>query len=322
MSTTFVQSDTFKWVDYLNPDKQVLAQLATELNLDQKVLFGCLDSDYLPHIETYDKTHFVVLRLMEPESKLSADSVQELTTKVALFITHEQLVTIHRLPLSEIDVVSKKIKEFPADSVNKQKILGLLYEQVALGFDKPLSDLENKLQSFEDNLFSKRKSKSFLKEGFYLKRKASAFKKVLKLSLDLITKLVDKVECHTHLFQQPKERLERSLFYAEDVFDNIQSLLNLHVAIESQKTNEASFKANEIMRVLTVISIFFLPLNFLAGVFGMNFVHIPLLSHPFGFWISILVMLIISGLLTTYLYKQGWLARPEIASEGKKNADS
>lgn len=322
MSTTFVQSDTFKWVDYLNPDKQVLAQLAVELNLDQKVMLNCLDSDYLPHIETYDKTHFVVLRLMEPESKLSADSVQELTTKVAIFITQEQLVTIHRLPLLEVDVVSAKIKEFPQDSINKQKILGLLYEQVALGFDKPLSDLENKLQGFEDKLFNKRKSKNFLKEGFYLKRKASAFKKVLKLSLDLINKLVDKVECHSMLFQQPKERLERSLFYAEDVYDNIQSLLNLHVAIESQKTNEASFKANEIMRVLTVISIFFLPLNFLAGLFGMNFEHIPLLNHPLGFWISILGMLIISGLLTTYLYKQGWLSRPEIAAEGNRNADS
>lgn len=322
MSTTFVQSDTFKWVDYLNPDKEVLAQLAGELNLDQKVLLNCLDSDYLPHIETYGKTHFIVLRLMEPESKLSADSVQELTTKVALFVTQEQLVTIHRLPLSEIETVSKKVNELPQDSINKQKILGLLYEQVAQGFDRPLTDLESKLQGFEDKLFSKKKPKSFLQEGFYLKRKASAFKKVLKLSLDLINKLVDKVDCNAILFQQPKERLERSLFYAEDVFDNIQSLLNLHVAIESQKTNEASFKANEIMRVLTIISIFFLPLNFLAGVFGMNFEHIPLLNHPLGFWISIFVMLIISGLLTTYLYKQGWLSRPEIASEGKKNADS
>lgn len=322
MSTTFVQSDTFKWVDYLNPDKAVLVQLAEELNLDSKVLLNCLDSDYLPHIETYDKTHFVVLRLMEPESKISADSVQELTTKVALFISQEQLVTIHRLPLIEVDNVAKKIKDFPADSINKQKILGLLYEQVAQGFDRPLTDLEAKLQDFEGKLFSKKKSKSFLQEGFYLKRKASAFKKVLKLSLDLINKLVDKVDCHSMLFQQPKERLERSLFYAEDVYDNIQSLLNLHVAIESQKTNEASYKANEIMRVLTVISIFFLPLNFLAGVFGMNFEHIPLLSHPLGFWVSIAGMLIISGSLTTYLYNQGWLARPDITPEGNKNADS
>ncbi|MEQ1722705.1 MAG: CorA family divalent cation transporter [Pseudobdellovibrio sp.] len=322
MSTTFVQSESFKWVDYLNPSKQVLEQLATELNLEQKVVVNCLDSDYLPHIETYDKTHFIVLRFMEPESKISADSVQELTTKVAIFIAQDQLVTIHRLPLIEIDVVSKAVQEFPKEDVNKQKILSLIYEQAAIGFDRPLSDLENKLQSFEDKLFSKKKSKNFLQEGFYLKRKASAFRKVLKLSLELINKLVDKVECNHQLFQRPRERLERSLFYAEDVTDNIQSLLNLHIGIESQKTNEASFRANEIMRVLTVISIFFLPLNFLSGVFGMNFEHIPLLSHPLGFWASILVMVSISVILTAYLNKQGWLSRPQITGEGNKNEPS
>jgi magnesium transporter len=322
MSTPIVQSESFKWVDYLNPSQQVLEQLALELNLEQDVVVNCLDSDYLPHIETYNKTHFIVLRFMEPNSKMTANSVQELTTKVAIFVEPDQLVTIHRLPLKEIEAVSAIAKELPKDAVNKQKILGLIYEQAAIGFDQPLSDLENKLQIFEDKFFSKRKSKIFLQEGFYLKRKAAAFRKVLKLSLELINKLVDKVECNNQLFQHSRERLERSLFYAEDVADNIQSLLNLHIGIESQKTNEASFRANEIMRVLTVISIFFLPLNFLSGVFGMNFEHIPLLSHPLGFWASILVMICISLVLTTYLYKQGWLSRPQITGEGNKNEPS
>lgn len=321
MSLTEVELSTFKWCNYLNPSQEVLVQLADELRLEPKILLNCLDSDYLPHIETYGSTQFLVLRLMEPDSKTSADSVQELTTKMALFIAPEQMISIHRLPLKEVQEVEKRIREEGAE-VSKQRLLGYLYDQVALSFDKPLTDLELMLDHFEERLFNKRKPRNFLRDGFYLKRKASSFKKVLKLTLDLMSKLITKVECSPVYFQEAKDRLERSLFYAEDVHENIQSLMNLHMAIEAQKTNDASFRTNEIMRVLTVLSIFFLPLNFLAGVFGMNFVHIPLLNNEMGFWIAIFVMLMISGMLLYYLLKQGWMSRPEISLPEVKNGEA
>lgn len=322
MSSIEIALGTFKWIDYLNPSRDVLRQLADEMSLPHNVLYNCLDSDYLPHIETYGNTYFLLLRLMEPDTSLNADSVQELTTKVALFVSAEKIISIHRLHLDEVLQVEKKIKEGGLqESLTKQKMIALFYEQAALGFDKPLTDLEAKLESFEQSLFNKKKSKHFLQEGFYLKRKASSFKKVLKLTLDLMGKLIIKLECSQAHFQEAKDRLERSLFYAEDVYDNIQSLLNLHMAIEAQKTNDASLKTNEIMRVLTVLSIFFLPLNFLAGVFGMNFEYIPFVDHRMGFWITILVMLLISSSLLVYLLRQGWMDRPNIGSDDKENTD-
>lgn len=315
MLHTEVDLDSFKWEDYTNPSKDMLGQIASELKLESRVLYNCLDSDYLPHIESYPSTQFLILRLMEPESKSDADSVQELTTKIAIFINLNRIVTIHRLPLSEVSEVSGKVKEVTTEKITKSKIISLFYEQVSLGFDKPLTALEFKLHNLEENLFSKSKSRTFLQEGFYLKRKASAFKKVLKLTLELLGKLIIQTDFEVEQFQQSKDRLERSLFYAEDVFDNVQSLLSLHMAIESQKTNDASFRTNEIMRVLTVLTIFFLPLNFIAGVFGMNFQNLPLLSDPAGFTISIVIMLVVSLLLAYYLLKQGWLGRPKIKAD-------
>lgn len=311
MNRTEVQFTTFKWVDYFNPNPAELAAIAQQLGLPEKVLVNSQDPDYLPHVQTYGDKHFFILRLMEPKTKIDAESVQALTTKIALFVAGDQVVSIHRLELAEVEAIAGK-----ADAnVSRQKFISYFFEQAAIGFDQPLTDLENDMHAFEERMFSKRKSKNFLQEGFYLKRKSSAFKKVLKMTLDLMSKLIIKAECSIELFQESRDQLERSLFYAEDVHENVQSLLNLHVAVESQKTNEASFRTNEIMRVLTVLTIFFLPLNFLAGIFGMNFKEMPLLEHSSGFWISIVLMVGVSIVLAWYLYLQGWLDKPDISTK-------
>lgn len=314
MSQTEVALNSFKWIDYTNPETDLLVRIADDLKLEKKVLLNCLDSDYLPHVEYYGGTRFLILRLMEPGSKPDADSVQELTTKIAIFLAESSVVTIHRLPLKEVVAVTEKVEAGHTD-MTKSRFISLLYEQVSLGFDEPLTELETKLVYLEETLFTRKKSKHFLQEGFYLKRKASAFKNVLKLTLELLAKLIAQGDFQPEHFQQSKERMDRSLFYAEDVYENVQSLLNLHMAIESQKTNEASFRTNEIMRVLTVLTIVFLPLNFVAGVFGMNFQNLPLLSNPAGFWLSVLIMMTVTLVLGFYLYRQGWLRRPKIRAE-------
>lgn len=309
----------FKWLDVTNPSKEMLEQLAGELKLPKKVLLNCLDSDYLPHVETYGSlaqpVFFIVLRFMEPVIPMAADSVQELTTKIAFFMTSNRMVSIHRLDLREVAEVDRKLKSMSSEEVSRFHVLSRFFEQASLGFDPHLTELERRMEDFEDRLFQNKKYKSNMLEGYYIKRKASAFKKVTKLTIEALNKITVGTDCPLGLMQQTKDRLERNLFYSEDVYDNMQSLLNLHMSVEAQRTNEASFRTNEIMRVLTVLSIFFLPLNFLAGVFGMNFEHIPLLKNPEGFWISIVSMVVISLGLMWYVLRKGWLQdRPQLTT--------
>ncbi len=311
----------FKWLDLTNPTKEVLEQLAVEMKLPKKVLLNCLDPDYLPHVETYGTiqapVHFIVLRFMEPVIPMTADSVQELTTKIAFFVTSQKVVSIHRLNLREVQAVEQKLQAMKLEEeVTRFHVLSRFFEQASLGFDPHLTELEKKMEEFEDRLFQNRKSKSSMLEGYYIKRKASAFRKVTKLTVDALNKMTATSDCPMGLMQQTKDRLERNLFYSEDVFENMQSLLNLHMSVEAQRTNEASYRTNEIMRVLTVLSIFFLPLNFLAGVFGMNFEKMPLLKSPDGFWESIAAMFVISLGLMWYVLKKGWLQdRPVLAAD-------
>lgn len=318
MSEVIFKSESVEWHDYLSPTQETLEKLAAELKLPTKVLLNCMDPDYLPQVESYGDVQFIVLRFMEPNSKLNADTVQELTTKIAVFMSLERIVSVHRLPLKEISDVKQRVSLLSPKEATTQRIISYFFDQVSLGFDQPLNELEHKMEDFEQKIFNSNKTKSLLQEGYYIKRKASVLKKVIKFSTDALLKFIQKVDVHYEHFQVPRDRFERDQFYTDEIYENIQALLSLHMAIESQKTNEASFRTNEIMRVLTVISIFFLPLNFLAGVFGMNFENIPLLKHPMGFWISIISMFVIALLITIYVVKHGWLTKPDLDLKEKK----
>lgn len=305
-----LEQNTTHWKDITSPSKEILEGVAREIGLSRKILINCLDPDYLPHLETHGATHFIVLRFPEPNTVMTADTIQEVTTKIALFINRQSIISIHRLPLEIISLVQKRVSHFKPEELTSSLILTLFFEQVAQQLDTPLNELEQKMESFEEKIFLSKKTKSLLKEGYYIKRKASAYKKTIKFTLDVIAKIALKNECPSGLLQEVRDRLERCQYYADDVFENIQGLLNLHMTIEAQKTNEASFRTNEIMRVLTVLTIFFLPLNFLAGVYGMNFQHIPYLDHEYGFWFALGFMIFMSSLLLFYVVKKGWISAP------------
>ena len=75
---------------------------------------------------------------------------------------------------------------------------------------------------------------------------------------------------------------------------------NLYYAIQGQRMNE-------IMKLLTIISAIFIPLTFIAGIYGMNFKNIPELETQNGYFITIGVMLLIAILSIFYFKKRGWL---------------
>jgi magnesium transporter len=109
------------------------------------------------------------------------------------------------------------------------------------------------------------------------------------------------------VYQDVKELIEKLLFNLKEIHENILSLIHLHVSISSHKINELSHKTNEIIRVLTIFSVFFLPLNFIAGVYGMNFEFMPELKSPLGYPIVIGAMVFVVLSLLVWFWKRGWL---------------
>jgi magnesium transporter len=98
--------------------------------------------------------------------------------------------------------------------------------------------------------------------------------------------------------------LETHLLYHSDSIDHLRdavsSLLEAHVSI-------MTMRANEVMRVLTVVASIFIPMTFVASVYGMNFAYMPELSHPWGYAITWMVMAGVGLAMLVYFWRKRWL---------------
>lgn len=308
MNLSTVNYSNLKWHDVEAPTKSELQKLAIEYNLPVKVLSECLKPEYLPHIETHGAAQFIIIRTPEPNLPIEADTVQELTTKVAFFITQHGLLSFHRQPLEILNRVRLQFTEVVESEKNTALVMSMFLSEVAQALMSELTHLDLKTENFEQNIFLMKRSRTILKEGYYIKRKASSYRRVIKTTLEVGQKMTTKLGCPAQQMQESIDLLSQCLFFVEDIYENVQALVSLHMAIQSQKINEASYKTNETVRILTIFTLFFLPLNFITGIFGMNFETIPWLKESNGFLYSFILMVVLVVAFLVYLYYKGWLS--------------
>ncbi|MBA3059670.1 MAG: magnesium transporter CorA family protein [Gammaproteobacteria bacterium] len=98
------------------------------------------------------------------------------------------------------------------------------------------------------------------------------------------------------------EHIERVVHHVRRLEQNAEAAVQMHFNAQSHRTNE-------IMRTLTVLTAIFLPLNLIAGIFGMNFDFIPLLHRSNGFWLAMVAMGFTTVLLVVFFWRKRYLER-------------
>jgi len=302
------QWQDFKWIDIEGPSQQDFVNLATEFDLPLQPLANCLDPEHLPRADFFGDTAFLILRHHDVHAKESAYSMQALTTKLVFAVGKDYVLTIHRAP---IPTISDRIEKCNFENLSLINFLRSMINGVILSFDRPVEELKAKTEVIEGRVFALRR-RNILREGYKIKRKVSTYRKVFKFTLDVLMKLKLRTEFPIDDVSEIREPLDRLIFYTDNMYEEITGLLNLHLSLMSQKTNEASFKTNEIMRILTVVSIFFLPLNFIAGVYGMNFENMPELKHEHGYFVTLGLMFFIAIAILAWISRKGWLKKEDL----------
>lgn len=269
----------FEWIDICKPDKEELKKIAEAYQLDYFQIKDSLQPGHLPKIEIHDRYTFIVLRAFTANFKTGASTVPELSNKIAFFFNNEKLITIHSTPFSFLNIQDK-----PFASV-EELLLHIIFKMVN-SYEQPFEELDTKISELEKVIFLKDYTKVSIENLYFLKAQARITKKLLQIFQNVVNQIQVQDEQRTAQ-QNIKDHLLSLILSYDEVLEDANNLLNSYHSVNAQKNND-------VMKLLTVFSAFFLPLTFIAGIYGMNFDYMPELEWHFGYFATLTVMLVIA----------------------------
>ena len=289
---------SYEWIDIIAPERSELQEIAKKYGLHEKSVNDCLQPDHLPKFEEISDINFIILRIYQPNAAADAETIQQITNKIAIFVSARFIITIHRQEWTEIQRINE---ELVAEGILKNPS-HVLIEIVKAGlhsYDDPGTKLTETFEYYEKQVFLTTRKASMLKGLYFIKRKVDMIKKILFLSYEIIDKM-DSPE-NTNAYSRDIRDLyvkQKSLF--DLLSENTNHLLNIYFNISAQRTNET-------MRVLTIFSVFFMPLTFIVGIYGMNFEHMPELKWKWGYPGVMLLMVAVVVIVYVWFKKKKWL---------------
>jgi len=289
-------NSAFEWLDIHNPADKELQEVARKYKLHEALVRDCLQPDHLPKFERMDRYAFLIFRIYAEEEKMDADTIREMTHKIAVFFSETFIITIHNRSFPFLDNFMEAV---PALSCpHSADLLNLLVNECLNTFEAPLVKLSKAVDYYEEVIFLREKKAPLLRGMYYLRRKIDLLRRMLILSYDIIDAIDN--ENGNVSTRDTRDHYVKLQSMFDTLQENVHQLLAIYFSVSSQRTNET-------IRILTIFSVFFMPLTFIVGVYGMNFDFMPELRWRGGYPLVLLLMLTVIIVIYLWFKKKKWL---------------
>ncbi len=289
------------WIDFPGSDVAEIQKIGKLFNLHPLAIEDLITPQYRPKIDTYDNGLMIVLRDADVdriEKNLSA-------LELDLFLGKNFLITAHTEPMECIETAITRLYSSASRTIARgpdylvHAIIDLLVDdnlQILSWLDEELSELEDAIFTNPD--------KATLQRAAKLRKNIVYLQRILGPQLELIRRL--SVE------ESPFIKASLRVYF-RDVSDNLARLNDLIFTYRELISTDmaihqalVSNKLNEIMKTLTIIATIFLPLTFIASIYGMNFEFMPELRSPWGYPAVLGVMATLGALMFWWFKRRGW----------------
>ena len=295
---TTVDKMGFDWIDVLDPSKEELSALAKQYSLRPTSVQDAMETDHLPKFERLGGHIFAIVRVFTGATDSEADSLQELTDKIAIVVGENFVLTIHKRECSMLEnVFEHHVKE--GDCPEVSHLFNQIVKASLQTYDEPARKLLATIEYYENQVFLKDRKAPIIKGLYFLKRKVDVILRVLQLSYDIIDN-IDPTGKGDEYTRDVRDLYVKQQTLFDSMASNTNHLLNIYFNISAQKTNDT-------IRVLTIFSVFFLPLTFIVGVYGMNFKFMPELQWRYGYGLSWALMGLVVVAIWIWFRKKKWL---------------
>lgn len=285
------------WVDFDTPTDEENLLLSQFFHFHPLAIEDCIYRLQRPKMDHYGDVHFFVLHALREGNPMPEE--------VNLFLGPHYLVTYHHRNTPEIAETWNKIreKEDPREK-NPIFITYLLMDQMVDHYFPALEEIDRRIEEIDGSPQHSHSIQKSLDQIYALRADLLRLRRTIVPMRDLLYRIVNSSRIEQLTDYHP---------YFHDIYDHLTKLSEeleeyreVTADLRDSTLSLYSFRLNTIMKTLTVITTIFMPLTFIAGIYGMNFHYMPELSWPYGYFVVLAVMgLITLGMLYLF-YRKGW----------------
>lgn len=298
-------SDTVTWVNVEGlHDVSLIEALGQCFDIHRLTLEDILNCGQRPKIEDYGSYHFLVMR-----SLLLQDSLQ--TEQISFVLAKGYVITFQEVPGDSFEAVRQRIRKGGGQirRMGPDYLAYALIDALVDEFFPVLEKFGERIETLEDEVVL-RPSPPVLHGVHQIKRDLLILRRAAWPERDLISSLQRE---ESHLIAPETRVFLRDCYdHTVQVIDIIETYRDLVTGLQDVYLSSMSNRLNEVMKVLTIISTIFIPLNFIAGVYGMNFrpeaspLNMPELNWYFGYPFALGMMATVAMLLVLYFRRKRW----------------
>lgn len=292
--------DSWIWVDLhdesVDEERVFLEQ---QFALDSGAIIEAQRSRHPPSFEAFKDYVYLLLKPLDAES----DSLDFNTLQLAMFAGKRFLVTRHSKDSPYLAKLWQNLADDGCEDESPLSVVASMSNRVAQRYGKVLLDLEQRLDVIEDELFDSA-TDTLMKELVNYNTGLRKMHRILNYYVDVFASLRQ----HLHKTDNQQQDIFDDIFAVIERFNSLAELYqNVITDLIEAYISLNGHRLNQIMKVLTIVTVIFVPLTLLVGIYGMNFENMPELKSKHGYYILLSTMTGIAVLLLYLFRRTRWL---------------
>lgn len=299
----FLASPSVTWVDVQGlGDEAMLREIGELFGIHSLALEDAVNVPQRPKYEAYEQHQLFITRM----GWVASRELDLETEQVSIFLGDGFVLTLQERHGDLFDPVRERIRagKGPIRRSGPDYLAYALIDTVIDGYYPILEQMGEYLEDLEEAIFT-RARRADLRRVYHVKRQLLALRRAVWPQREAVNALIR--DENPLVSQQVRIYLRDCYDHAVQVIDVTETFRELASNLMDMYLSAVSQRTNDVMKVLTIMASIFIPLTFLAGIYGMNFERMPELDTPWAYPALLAVMAVIALLMLVYFWRRGWL---------------
>ncbi len=293
----------FYWLDVRgihNPGE--IEAIGKNFSIDALLLEDILDPEQRPKFEDYDNSIFIILKNLIP----GQDGTEFLSEQICLYITDNLLITFQEYPEDSFQSVKIRMQSSASRIRNKKPdyLLYAIIDYITDHYFYVLDICSDHIHALEGEI-SEDPDQDLKNSIYHIRQDIADFHRIILPTREVVSSL-----------QRTDNKIinDKTRHYFRDIMDHIMQIMDIndnqneHLnSLHDLFMSEMTYRMNNVMKILTVITSIFIPLTFITSLYGMNFKYFPELTWPWAYPALWGLMLVMTISLLIYFRRQRWL---------------